>query len=245
MLLATLLLATWFDAGVMHAPRCTFVRTGLQTRAEQVTFTVVRATTDSVSDGRYYSFASDRAGRTPLFDGATATTVHGQIFSMLRAEGAGADALRSHECVVLIWWRRGHSCQRYFPASALFITSGEVLVVRDARPPSEWVAGMPTFDMIEMSDDLYPTRQQLTLGVPDSVPRLSFAEFIDMYRQLPTAAEKEADYRNAGARLLRWGDADARRWRTSPARELLCDAFRARAQEPLVPLVPCPDGARP
>ncbi len=243
MLLLTLLLATSLDADTMRAARCSIVRAGMLTRAEQVTYAVVRPTTDSVSDGKYYSFATDRDGRTPLFDGAVATTVYGQIFDVVRMEGAGADALKGQQRAVLVWWRRGMQCQRFFPASALFIRSGEVVVVRDARPPSEWIAGMPTFDMLEMSGDLYPTRVDLIRGVQDTVPRLSLAEFIDMHRQLPTPAEKDADYQNAGARLLRWGDADERRWRTAPSRGLLCEAFLLR--RPMFDLVPCPFGARP
>lgn len=66
MRLLPFLLALWLGADAMPAARCTIVRTGLPTRLERVTYTVLRPTMASVSDGQYYSFATDRSGRASL-----------------------------------------------------------------------------------------------------------------------------------------------------------------------------------
>jgi hypothetical protein len=242
MLLIALVTAASVNLGAGSAPLCSIARTTLMTRLDPISFAVLRATGDSVSDGNYYHLSPDRSGRTPLSAGQRPTVVYGQVFEVVAAEGAQEQALLAAGRVVLVWWRRGMSCEKFFPASAIFIPAGEALVLRESRPPAEWAGGLPTFDMMDMTDDLYPSRREIVHGVRDSLPRMSILEFIDLYRQLPTPADHAANWRTAGDRLLRWGAADTLRWRKSPARELLCQAFITQTQDPRVP---CPFSARP
>jgi hypothetical protein len=208
----------WFPIGITTPSNCSIALNRFF-RPKNPSYLIVRATTDSISDGAYH-FGDDGFSRLP--SSLAPSKVYAQVFHVISAHGPGAAAVRGHSQVALVWWRLGASCQRWVPRAALKVESGDAFVLKQPRPRSDWIEDMPTFD-IEVADWVYaPALARRYLAQTGAVREMTVPEFLRLFSLLPT----EAGARNPEPlkRLLAWGAQDSTRWLLDPARLALCSA---------------------
>jgi hypothetical protein len=205
----------------------------------------LRATPDSVRDD-HPPVANEREVGHRTREFSDTAEVYAQVFELLTAEGdLGPLQARPNQRIALVWWRLGHSCQRVTPRPAvqrdvdeLFLiargvgtsvvdTSWFEVVYTDLRPETQWIQGMPTFDVGDASWT-YSPRYRRPVNIPNTVRGdLTVPEYRDYFAYLPSAGASYEETVASQQRLLRWGDADPRRWRLFPAATSLCAAERA------------------
>ena len=232
-----LTLTAAFLLGAAVAPshaRCSLVIPALPTRSD--TYVVLRATKDSASDGLYYrSMMSgvsrspeppvERAritigsmsARAPELPSLQPREVFGQVMEVVAASGEGVSSLPRRRRVLVIRWGLGMSCQRAMPAQALSVLPGELFLQASFRDSSEWVAGMPTYDLRPRVLTFAPNGWRD--GSPPATERpMRMREFLEMYRVLPTREAREGDAPAALAPLLAWAAQHRDAASKSPAR---------------------------
>ncbi|MBY0491335.1 MAG: hypothetical protein K2R93_15940 [Gemmatimonadaceae bacterium] len=157
-----------------------------------------------------------RTGRDSVFVGKE----YGQVFDLVRVDGATTPAVGAAPRVVLVWWGLTASCERVRDTAWTPVPTGEALVVAQPRPEGQWIQGMPTFDIL--LNELYiPARAQQQF--PRSTP-LGIGEYWPLFAMVPAAELSPADARPYWERVLAWGRANPTRASRTPARQLLCHA---------------------
>jgi hypothetical protein len=218
-------------------PACSRLRTRT-VRPSRVLELTLRATPDSMPD--VLQGAAAMIERVPWDTAA----VHGQVFEVVRVEGGpGADQIRGHRRAVLIWWRDSLACQRMAPQPAvrenvndLFLLARPVgspvgdgtfmdAAVADLRPASQWIAGMPTFDVTPRAWTYSPTEPRPVNLPPTVQGALTISEYRDFFAHVPTTGTSPEARQATWRRMLSWADADPRRWTLYPAAGELCAAL--------------------
>lgn len=173
---------------------------------------VVEPLADSVLVGEYFTLGPGELTTEPPYPGVRGTLVFGQLARVVTAQGLGHEFGSEPREVVLIWWDMAPSCARWPPGPALGAAPGEQLFIGlDPRRRSEWIAGVPTFD-IDVPDDRVPGvygPSHTTLPAPPvdaPMPPLTAQEFAVAVMQLPTAASVRRDYEAARRSLLTWAE---------------------------------------
>jgi hypothetical protein len=205
---------------------------------------LLRATPDSLPDGNRPTASAGETDHQVRLAWDT-VSVYAQVFELVRVDGdLGPLRLRRYRRVALVWWRLGQSCQRVTPKPAvqsdideLFLlarpvgngfadTAAFVAIVADLRPESQWIQRMPTFDISDGSW-LYSPRHRRPVNLPNTIQgALTVAEYRDFFAHLPIAGTSYDEMSASWRGLLRWGEAEPRRWALYPAALELCAAER-------------------
>jgi hypothetical protein len=234
---------TWVIAAPDSETVCSLVQQrGIRPRG--IVELTLRATPDSLRDGNRPGVTDGQVGHRARLTWDTAA-VYAQVFELLRAEGdLGPLQPRRYQRVALVWWRSGQQCQRVTPQPAvrpgvdeLFLLARRVgssvpdtgwfdAVYTDLRPESQWIQGMPTFDISDGSW-MYSPRYRRPANLPKAIQGdLTVAEYRDFFAHLPVAGASYEEQLASWRGLLRWGEADPRRWTLYPAALALCGAER-------------------
>ncbi|MDF2774150.1 MAG: hypothetical protein K0S86_3647 [Geminicoccaceae bacterium] len=234
---------TWVIAAPDSATRCSlFQQRSMRPRG--IVELTLRATRDSVRDGyRPAAGANETRHRARLAWDTAA--IYAQVFELVRAEGdLGSLQPRRGRRVALVWWRSGQQCQRITPEPAvrsdvddLFLLARRAdssvpdtgwfdAVYTDLRPERQWIQGMPTFDISEGAW-MYSPRYRRPVNLPRPIRGdLTVAEYGDFFAHLPVAGASHDEQMARWRGVLRWGEADPRRWTLYPAALALCAAER-------------------
>lgn len=220
-MLALLLLGSL--TGSVVPPQACMVEIPWFVREDNPSTVILRATPDSIGDGEYYSNMGELE-REPMYPGMTPRPVFAQVFRLISASGPGAEHLNQHDRVAVVWWQLGASCQRSVPRTSVRITDGEVFLAKKPREASEWIDGIPTYDMI--SGDWYysPDLERSWRQDLPPYPIMSVAEYANLFRMLPSKAALSDDRTAALEALLDWGNQEPQRWNQHPARRAFCQA---------------------
>ena len=201
----------------------------------------LRATTDSLLEIGGTAAAISETGhrqRQPR----DVEPVYAQVFQVDRIDG-DREAFRSREFrrVAVLWWRLGMHCQRVSPKPAVRSDVRELFLpalqmarrdslnetfgafVADLRPESQWIGGMPTFDVTD-GGWTYSPSERAPVNLPPAQGTVTISEYRDLFAHLPIIGASYNNWQLSWRALLRWGDADARRWTLYPAGSLLCNA---------------------
>ena len=167
---------------------------------------------DSVLAGEYFTLAPRGLTTEPPYPGARGTLVFGQLARVVSAQGLDRELESDPREVVLIWWSMAPSCARMPPLRAQGAVPGEQLFIGlEPRERSEWIAGIPTFD-IDVRDDHVPGVYGPSRPSPPLTPPaarqapLTAHEFAVAVMQLPTAALVRRDREAARRSLLTWAE---------------------------------------
>ena len=173
---------------------------------------VVEPLADSVLVGEYFTLAPRGLTTEPPYPGARGTLVFGQLARVVSAQGLDRELESDPREVVLIWWSMAPSCARMPPLRAQGAVPGEQLFIGlEPRERSEWIAGIPTFD-IDVRDDHVPGVYGPSRPSPPLTPPaarqapLTAHEFAVAVMQLPTAALVRRDREAARRSLLTWAE---------------------------------------
>jgi hypothetical protein len=192
-------------------------------RPDQSSYVTLRATSDTALDRPYFADLNGPIA-TPPFAGAQPVQVYGQVFELLSASGPGSAQIKEHVRVVLIWWGLTASCGRWFPYTSRRFQGSDLFLAKTPRDRSEWIFGMPTYDL-DAGDWYYsPARYKAGSMEPGAERRMSVSEYASMYPLLPTKQALADGVVPALQPLLEWGSRNPDRWRLSPARIVLCRA---------------------
>lgn len=181
---------------------------------------VVRATRDSVSDGRYVAVGNgvQRASASAQFS----RQVFGQVMNLVHAEGPDAALLRSSPKVVILWWGISLGCTVWFPHVNRDPSLGELFVLSRPRPKSEWINGLPTFD-VHYADWVYNQRMENSRA-PDSA--MTVTEYRKFFNALPID-NSGADFLDNWKGILDWANSNPHLARKQPAAPIICAARTA------------------
>jgi hypothetical protein len=198
----------------------------------------LRATPDSVRDP--VPADSNATGHRTRVSWDTAA-VYAQVFSVVQIGGDTTPlSSRGPSRVAVVWWNLGVQCQRTRPQPAvqpalrdLFLVAQPRdrrhvlnerarIILSDLRPESEWIEGMPTFDVTQGAW-IYSPEFPRPVNLPATTTgSLSVAEYREMYGRLP-GVSLSIDYSaRPWQELVHWGAADPRRWNLYPASTMLC-----------------------
>jgi hypothetical protein len=98
-------------------------------------------------------------------------------------------------------------------------------IVADLRPVREWIQGMPTFDVSDGSW-LYAPRYRRPVNVPKRITEdMTVVEYRDYFHHLPVLGATRPEQETSWRALVRWADADPRRWTLYPAALELCGSL--------------------
>jgi hypothetical protein len=197
--------------------RCSMAREEF-TRPIEAPVLVIQASSDSVLDGRYVS-ARFGVRRVAENSAEQAEPVYGQVVNVLATEGPNTPVIGLAKRAVLVWWSVTPSCTQDFPVSAARVRVGEAFVLSRARPMSEWINGIPTFD-VRYEDWVYIPSEFRARLPGDSA--MTVADYHTFFHLLPTSQRATDDVREARRRLLDWAAANPRIARQYPARSAIC-----------------------
>jgi hypothetical protein len=201
----------------------------------------LRATTDSLPELNRIAGNTNETGYRQRLSWDTAT-VYAQVFQVDRVDG-NRDAFRSREFrrVAVVWWRLGLQCQRVSPKPAvrrdvpeLFLPAFQIdrrdsirenlgASFAELRPEGQWIGGIPTLDIVAGAWTYSPDERRPE-NLPPTQGALTISEFRDLFERLPIVGASYSESQLRWHAMLRWGDADARRWTRYPAAQFLCNA---------------------
>jgi hypothetical protein len=231
---------TWVMAAPDGARTCTMAP-DLSTRPHRIMELTLRATPDSVRDPYRAWARAPQGGHRARLPGDTAA-VYAQVFTLVRAEGVlGPLETWRDRRVALVWWGLGMQCQRSKPYSAVKRDVRELFLIArpagsataetevydpvytDLRPRSQWILGMPTFDVGASSLSYSPGDRRF--GDQGTIRGdMSVAEYRDLFARLPRFGESSEQQLVRWRALVRWADDEPRRWKLYPSGLLLCGA---------------------
>lgn len=218
--IALLLLSSLFG---FAAPRTCTVETPWFIREDSPATVLLRATADSISDGEYYAGIGEPR-RSPPYPGAEPRRVFAQVFELTTAAGPGTEQVHRHDRVAVIWWQRGASCQRWYPREVIRLPDGALFLAKQPRDVSEWIDGIPTYDVLAGDRYYSPVLERIARPQIDATHLMTVAEYADLFRVLPSSEALSRNRTFALKTLLAWGEHDPVRWLQHPARQALCQA---------------------
>ena len=227
----------WLVSLFISGPVCTMVSVPA-TRSPTLTYFIATALPDTLQAkagkgptqyGTEIMSASTPPGLRP--PPSADTPVFGQVVSIERIKGNGADAIaeritRGERKALLIPWAYQANCSPVLWArSARWNEPGSVgLFSAQLRPESEWVGGLPTFDVGAAWHQPYPSGEFLKYDRQRgdrSLRELNVNELFDLYQVLPTPDSLESVGSVAIQPARAWARAhpdQAKRW---PATRIL------------------------
>ncbi|MEJ2539508.1 MAG: hypothetical protein P8188_05995 [Gemmatimonadota bacterium] len=133
--------------------------------------------------------------------------IYGQVFEVQRYMDP-TPGLREHERVAVVPWDYGPGCRPVpWSRSAVWVTEMERGLLRGTlREESEWVGGMPTYDVWTPEFGWYTGRPFREFGrTPEEVDdALSVDELFELYALLPTWPEIQARGWDAASPAVAW-----------------------------------------
>ncbi|MGH7563677.1 MAG: hypothetical protein ACREK5_04560 [Gemmatimonadota bacterium] len=230
-------LGAWMTPGTTTAP-CSIEHFPASRSPEAITFIAV-ALPDSVEAGpgdkRVFPHRYDDPGirlDEPL--AKLPRPVFGQVFQIEeietpRATGPREALVTSGNRVVIVPWEyRGDCRTTLWRESARWVEPGArgFFVVGDPRPPDQWAAGLPTFDVSGWQNP-YPHAEFMKIDFryrSGGKPVLDVDEFRSLYDALPTWEEVAADPERAYARLESWRETHPEAAERFPATRIWAEA---------------------